>query len=232
MLRKTIQGLCLTGALLSLNSHAALPDNIQLQRDTLRTLTMTLQGQAEGLPQSQRTRLRHSIEQLEITLATDYPRALRSALSALDNHRALTSEEMDLLYQSAIESLASLHQPAADTFYMSLLMTEYLTMRYAFNSYVGIPSDNSLTASRYYTANVTELLRLLDREMTKQLANNTVTGLTARWAMLHHAFSDMHEGWTRTRSGNPFAPIVVILNANTLSDQLSDMLDAPVSASQ
>lgn len=231
MIKRISHGLLLSGAMLSSCAQAALPDNVQLQRDTLRSLTLMLQLQAEGMHSRQRKELLQDTQHLQLLLKqagqprVGYPQTLKFTMNTLDSGQAPTTKDLDRLHQQAITLLDSWHNPEADTPYLPLLMTEYLAMRYAFSSYIGNPSTSVDKQNRYYTANTNDLLLQLDQQLTDILAANNDNNLSARWGMLHHALSDTHEGWTRTRSGKAFAPLVVIRNAKALSDQLGTLLD-------
>ena len=228
MIRRMTRSLALAGSLLELPTQAALPDNVLLQREAIRSLTMMLQIQGEGMYARQRQALQDSIGQLHLAgeaTAHSYPRAIISTLGSHDAGQQLSTEQMDELYRKLLEMIETLHQPDADAPYLSVLMTEYLTLRYAFASYIGLPTATE-PGHHYYQTDISELLNRLDEQLTQMLARAEDNSLSARWTMLHHALSDMHEGWTRTRSGNSFAPIVVILNGRALSDQLGTLLSA------
>lgn len=231
MIRKISHGLLLSGILLGSYAQAALPDNVQLQRDTLRSLTLMLQLQGEGISSTQRKELQQDIQQLQQLLTqngqpnSSYKKTLTLTLGALDEGQVPDTEALDRLHQQAINLLENWHKPDTDSPYLPLLMTEYLTMRYAFSSYIGNPSASTNKGGRYYTTSTNDLLLQLDRQLADILTSSQDNSMTARWGMLHHALSDTHEGWTRTRSGKAFTPIVVIRNARTLSNQLSDLLD-------
>lgn len=228
MIRTMTRSLALAGCLLTLPTQAALPENVLLQREAMRSFTLMLQAQGEGMHARQRQALQDSISQLQLTgpaVAHGYPQAIMSTLDSNDAGQQPSAGQMDALYRQLLEVIEALHQPDADAPYLSVLLTEYLTLRYAFASYIGLPASAEL-GSHYYQTDYSELLERLDDQLTRLLAANQDNSLSARWAMLHHALSDMHEGWTRTRSGNSFAPIVVILNGRALSDELSSRLPA------
>lgn len=232
MIRRISHGLLLSGAMLGSGAQAALPDNILLQRDTLRSLTLMLQLQGEGMHSLLRKELQQDLGQLQQLLdqanrpGNHYPQALTLALNAFDDGQTPSTEELQHLHEQAITLLDSWHNPDADSPYLPLLMSEYLTMRYAFSSYIGSPSQSAQEQGRYYTSNTDDLLLQLDQQLATILTTNKDNSLSARWSMLHHALSDTHEGWTRTRSGNAFTPIVVIRNARAFGNQLGQLLDS------
>lgn len=236
MIRRISHGLLLSGFVLGSCAQAGLPDNVQLQRDTLRSLTLTLQLQAEGIHTPQRKELQQDMQQLQQLLTqagqthSGYPETLKLTLNAFEQGRTPTTKELDQLHAQAVTLIDNWHNPDTDAPYLSLLSTEYLAMRYAFSSYIGNPSPYSHKPGRYYTTKTHELLPQLDQQLESILANSGDRSLSARWAMLHHALSDTHDGWTRTRSGSAFAPIVIIRNARAFGDQLSQMLDTPDNA--
>lgn len=228
MIRRITRPLALAGCLLALPTQAALPDNVLLQREAIRSMTLMLQIQGEGMHSRPRQALQDSVSRLHADGAAaihSYPHAVISTLGNHDAGQQPSTEQMDELYRKLLEMIEALHQPDADAPYLSVLMTEYLTLRYAFASYIGLPATAG-SGSHYYQTDFSELLGRLDEQLTRKLAGYQDNSLSARWAMLHHALSDMHEGWTRTRSGNSFAPIVVILNSRALSDELSARLPA------
>lgn len=228
MIRTMTRSLALAGCLLTLPTQAALPENVLLQREAMRSFTLMLQAQGEGMHARQRQALQDSISQLQLTgpaVAHGYPQAIMSTLDSNDAGQQPSAGQMDALYRQLLEVIEALHQPDADAPYLSVLLTEYLTLRYAFASYIGLPASTE-SGSHYYQKEYSELLEQLDEQLTRILREAADNSLVARWAMLHHALSDMHEGWTRTRSGNSFAPIVVILNGRALSDELSSRLPA------
>lgn len=233
MMRKITRSLTLAGCLFALPGQAALPDNVVLQREAMRALTLTLQLQGEGMYSRQRKELQGSLDLLHIPPAgssdqsfatTRYTAAITRILAGLEAGQVPSSEDMDLLYSELMNMIETLHQPDADTPWLSVLMTEYLTLRYAFASYVGIPSAAE-PGSHYYRTDISDLLQQLDRQLATLLPRSQDASLAARWSMLHHALSDIREGWTRTQSGNPFSPLVVTQNARVFSNQLSDLLD-------
>lgn len=236
MIKRISHGLLFSGLVLSSCALAALPDNVQLQRDTLRSMTLTLQLQAEGIYALQHKELQQDVQRLQRLLThaghshNGYPETLKLILRAVEQGHPPTTEDMDRLHGQAITFINSWHNPDTDTPYLPLLTMEYLAMRYAFSSYIGNPSPNSHEPGRYYTTDTHELLPRLDHHLADMLAGSGDNSLSARWTMLHHALSDTHEGWTRTRSGNAFAPIVLIRNARAFGDQLSQMLDTPDTA--
>lgn len=238
MIRRISHGLLLSGLVLGSCAQAALPDNVQLQRDTLRSLTLTLQLQAEGMYSTQRKELQQDMQQLQQLLTQaghmhhGYPETLKLTLGALEKGHPPTTEDLDLLHEQAITLIDNWHDPDSDAPYLPLLTAEYLAMRYAFSSYIGNPSSNSHEPGRYYTTDTHELLPQLDQQLADILAGSDDSSLSARWVMLHHALSDTHDGWTRTRSGNAFAPIVLIRNARAFGDQLSQVLDTPDNAAR
>lgn len=235
MIRKIARSLTLAGCLFALPSQAALPDNVLMQREAMRALTLMLQLQGEGMYSRQRNELQDSIDQLQAphpATADDrqsyaiasYAEAVTLILADLEAGRVPTTEDMDLLYSELMQMIEALHKPDADSPYLSVLMTEYLTLRYAFTSYVGTPSAAE-PGRHYYRTNISDLLQQLDRQLADLLPHSQDASLVARWSMLHHALSDIREGWTRTQSGNPFSPLVVTRNARVFSNQLSALLD-------
>lgn len=232
MIRIISRSLALAGCLLASPSQAALPDNVLLQREAMNTLTLTLQlqGESEGMNSKQHQELMSSIALLRAHATTSaavtrYIEVVDVALTGLEAGRKPASEEMDRVYGQLIALIETLHQPEADAPYASVLMVEYLTLRYVFASYIGIPSPTE-AGKQYYQTNVNELLDQLDRQVIELLPRTRDSSLGARWRMLQHALADMHEGWTRTRSGNPFTPLIVAKNARVLSDQLAALLDS------
>lgn len=230
MIRTIARSLALAGCLLASPSQAALPDNVLLQREAMNALILTLQlqGESDGMNSKQHQELKDSIALLQARAATSaaiasYTEMVGRALAGLEAGRKPPSEEMDRLYGKLIHLLETLHQPDADAPYRSVLATEYLTLRYVFASYIGIPSPTE-PGKQYYQTNVNDLLDQLDQQIAGLLPRTNDASLSARWRMLHNALADMHEGWTRTRSGNPFTPLIVAKNARVLSDQLAAQL--------
>lgn len=230
MIRIITRSLALAGCLLASPSQAALPDNVLLQREAMNALTLTLQlqGESEGMNSRQHQELMNNIALLKAHAATSiaitgYIEGVDKALTGLEAGRKPASEDMDRLYGKLIRLIETLHQPEADAPYVSVLMTEYLTLRYVFVSYIGIPSPTE-AGKQYYQTNVNDLLDQLDQQIAGLLPRTQDSSLSARWRMLHHALEDMHEGWTRTRSGKPFTPLIVAKNASVLSDQLTTLL--------
>lgn len=231
MIRRISHGLLLSSVMLGSCAQAALPDNVLLQRDTLRSLTLMLQLQAEGMHSPQRKTLQQDMQQLQLLLdqagqpSNGYPQTLTRTLNALDNGQAPATEELDRLHQQALSLLDGWHKPEADGPYLPLLMTDYLAMRYAFSSYIGNPSASAHKLDRYYTTSTNDLLLQLDQQLTNILTTRKDNSLSARWGLLHHALSDTHDGWTRTRSGKAFTPLMVIRHSRALSDELGQLLD-------
>lgn len=233
MIKTICHGLLLSGLILSSSAQAALPDNIQLQRETLRSLTLIIQLQAEGIQSRQRQELHQDMQQLQQLLQrsghsdSHYPKTLAHTLEALDGGQSPAAEELDQLHEQALRLLDSSYSAETDSAYLALLMTEYLAMRYAFSSYIGIPTTSARAQSGYYATNTDDLLLQLDQKLTSILSALNDSGLSARWAMLYRALSDTQDGWIRTRSGKAFTPIVVIRNARVFSNQLAQLLDNP-----
>jgi hypothetical protein len=233
MIRTICHGLLLSGLILSTFAQAALPDNIQLQRETLRSLTLIIQLQAEGIQSHQRRELQQDMQQLQQLLRktgytdSDYPKSLALTLDALDGGQQPAGEDLDQLHEQALRLLDNSYSADTDTPYLPLLMTEYLAMRYAVSSYIGIPSTGAREQDRYYTTNTNDLLLQLDQKLASILIARNDSSLSARWTMLNHALSDTHDGWTRTRSGKAFTPIMVLRNARVFSNQLGPLLGNP-----
>lgn len=236
MIRKICHGLLLSGLILSSSAQAALPNNVQLQRETLRSLTLIIQLQAEGIHSRPHKTLQQDMQQLQQLLHqvghinSDYPTSLARNLDALENGQSPSAEDLDDLHEQALNVLDTWYRPDTDSPYLPMLMTEYLAMRYAVSSYIGIPSISPREQNRYYTTNTNDLLLQLEQKLASILSANNDSGLSARWTMLNRALSDTHEGWTRTHSGKAFTPIVVIRNARVFSNQLSQLLGEPDTA--
>lgn len=237
MIKKLISALVLSTSLSSASMAANIPDNIALQRESMHALSLLLQMQAEGLQRRELNDFQQSMQRLaraaqrqptdassDNAALNTYHSSLQRIVNNLEAGSLPESHELDAAYQNLSRLLHTLHNPEQDQRFSSVLITDYLSMRYVFKSYVGIPETVTVATDRYYSTHLDDLLITLRASLEETLKQPAHSSLSARWSMLEHLFGDMQQGWTRTHSGSAYTPIVMQLNANVFSNQLLNII--------
>ncbi|MCL5041327.1 MAG: hypothetical protein M1440_02440 [Gammaproteobacteria bacterium] len=237
MIKKLISVMVLSTLFSFAATGATIPENVALQRESMHALSLLLHMQAEGLQRRERNELQQSLQIIEnanqrqerASQATpnnlgQFTSGLKNMVQGLEEGKTPTTEELSNLYLILLQALDQLHTPEQDKLYNSILVNNYLSLRYLYKSYVGLAESYEGLASNYYTMHLSDLVSILDDEINELYPDNEHNNIIPRWNMLKRSYSEMQQGWTRTVSGHPYTPTIVRLNATVLSRQLDSKI--------